>query len=352
MEVDPKRLVEQGYDHMAERYLESKDPHDPVTLAALEEMARMLRPGAAVLDLGCGPGVPATRWLQEHGYQVTGVDISTRQLMLARQQVPGAFFRKADMTALEYPPAAFDAVVSFYAIIHVPRSEQLALMNRIHDWLKPGGIFLTTMSIGSWEGSEPDWEGWGAPMWWSHYGRDENLNMMRSAGFEIISAEVRTGTFVGEEEKWLWVLAIGKWAVKHNVVKTFFSHLRLEVPEFEPVYRKHLRDNDEVLSYVLMGDVVRFVYEAYRQSVSNQADAKYWGKVVRISLALLEEAIDPSHKELVDVVWLGFVENMTPSYKEDLDAYLGIKAQLGPKLREVLNYFDPNDWYASKSWER
>src|SRR5436309_685151 len=100
METDPKRLVEQGYDHIAQRYLETKDPNDPPALAALEEMARLLRPGARVLDLGCGPGVPATRWLQEHGYEVTGVDISTQQLMLAHQQVPGAFFMKADMAAV------------------------------------------------------------------------------------------------------------------------------------------------------------------------------------------------------------------------------------------------------------
>jgi len=207
MDTDPKRLVEQGYDHMAERYLESKDPNDPVNLAALEEMARMLPHGAAVLDLGCGPGVPATSWLQEHGYAVTGVDISARQLELAQQQVPGATFIKSDMTALDFPPGAFDAVVSFFAIVHVPRDEQPALLGRIRDWLKPSGVFLATMSTGSWEGSEPDWEGWGAPMWWSHYGRDENLEMLRAAGFEVITAEVRTNTFVGAEEQWLWVLA-------------------------------------------------------------------------------------------------------------------------------------------------
>ena len=50
------------------------------------------------------------------------------------------------------------------------------------------------------------WEGWGAPMWWSHYGQDENLDMLREAGFEIGTAEVRTSTFAGGEERWLWVL--------------------------------------------------------------------------------------------------------------------------------------------------
>src|SRR5262249_17005457 len=82
------------------------------------------------------------------------------------------------------------------------RAEQPVLIARIHSWLKPGGSFLGTWAVSDWEGKEENWEGWGAPMWWSHYDKDQNLNMLRSAGFEIISAEVRT-----DKEIWLWVLA-------------------------------------------------------------------------------------------------------------------------------------------------
>src|SRR5690349_6794841 len=105
---DPKKLVEQRYDRMAEPYLRSRDPRDPITLAALEELARFLPPSAAVLDLGCGPGIPVTKWLAESGYEVTGVDISEKQLELARGQAPGVTFVKADMAALHFPPATFD----------------------------------------------------------------------------------------------------------------------------------------------------------------------------------------------------------------------------------------------------
>jgi hypothetical protein len=51
-----KRVVETGYDRVAERYLASKDAEDPTTLAALKELARELPPDVAVLDLGCGAG--------------------------------------------------------------------------------------------------------------------------------------------------------------------------------------------------------------------------------------------------------------------------------------------------------
>ena len=78
-----RELVERGYDRVPERYLATKDPQDPLVLSALEEMTADLPPGAAVLDLGCGAGFPATLWLARWGFDVTGVDLSERQLAIA-----------------------------------------------------------------------------------------------------------------------------------------------------------------------------------------------------------------------------------------------------------------------------
>lgn len=203
-----RRTVERGYDRMAERYLATKDPEDPLALAALEDLASFLPPAAAVLDLGCGAGVPVTRWLADRGFAVTGVDVSARQLELARSNVPAATFIKADMIFLSFAPATFDAVVAFHSIIHVPRTEHPMLLAKIQRWLKPGGTFLATMTVTEYEGEEDDWEGWGAPMAWSHYGGDANVAMLREAGFELRYAEPRTGGGTGDEdETWLWVLA-------------------------------------------------------------------------------------------------------------------------------------------------
>jgi SAM-dependent methyltransferase len=202
--LDPKEVVEAGYDRMAEGYLAARGESDPVTLGAMEDLARGLRAGAAVLDLGCGAGVPATRWLAQRGYVVTGVDVSSRQLELARQLVPGATFIKGDMTSLDFPPGTFDAVVALYSIIHVPREEQAGLIGKITVWLRPGGAFLATWPLTDWEGEEANWEGWGATMWWSHYDRDTYMEMLKSTGFAIASAEVRTQD---NGETWLWALA-------------------------------------------------------------------------------------------------------------------------------------------------
>jgi ubiquinone/menaquinone biosynthesis C-methylase UbiE len=200
-----KRTVEAGYDRIADQYLASKDPEDPATLAALEELACCLPSGASVLDLGCGAGVPVTRWLAER-FAVTGVDVSPKQLDLARQHVPQAEFVKADMTELSFEPESFDAVFAFHSIIHVPRSEHPALLGKIQRWLRPGGAFLATWAFGAWEGEDEDWEGWGAPMLWSHHDGETSLELLRGAGFEVERAETRTTSGPGSDESWLWVL--------------------------------------------------------------------------------------------------------------------------------------------------
>ncbi len=206
---DPnERTVESGYDRMAGRYLATKDPEDPLALGALEDLASLIPSEAAVLDLGCGAGVPVTRWLADRGFAVTGVDVSAKQLELARTYVPDGTFLKADMTEVVFGPETFDAVVAFHSIIHVPRTEHPTLLESIHRWLKPGGALLATLTVADYEGRDENWEGWGAPMVWSHYDRNANVAMLREACFEMRYAEPRTGGGTGDDtETWLWVLA-------------------------------------------------------------------------------------------------------------------------------------------------
>ncbi len=139
---------------------------------------------------------------------MTGVDLSGRQIELARRFVPGATFVKSDMTELSLAPETFGAVVAFHSIIHVPRADHPALLADIYHWLEPGGYFLATLTVTDFEGEESDWEGWGAAMRWSHYDERTNVEMLRRSGFEIVYAEPRTGKGTGDaEETWLWVLA-------------------------------------------------------------------------------------------------------------------------------------------------
>ena len=86
----PRRIVADGYDAIAERYFAWSDARPVADAPGLAcPGARGIPAGSDVLDLGCGAGVPMTRALAA-GRRVTGVDISARQIELARAAVPDA----------------------------------------------------------------------------------------------------------------------------------------------------------------------------------------------------------------------------------------------------------------------
>lgn len=200
--ADGRRIVEEGYDRVAESYLASKREIPPALLTLLERTVADTPREGRVVDLGCGAGVPITAWLADRA-RVTGVDISARQLELARANVPRAGLIKADMAEVDFPPDSIAAVVASYSIIHLPRDLHPPLLGRIARWLVPGGRFLATWPRTAWEGAEEDWMEWGASMWWSHHDEATNRGMLREVGFELEHAEL----IADGDETWLWVLA-------------------------------------------------------------------------------------------------------------------------------------------------
>jgi cyclopropane fatty-acyl-phospholipid synthase-like methyltransferase len=165
-------LVRRGYDAISLAY-RGDDAQAHGTSAEdvrryagwIADLAALLRPGARVVDLGCGAGIPATRELATRGLQVLGVDFSAVQLRRARRLIPAARLIQADMTALQLRPASTDAVVSFYALIHVPVADQQTLFPRIRSWLRPGGYFLAIVGATRWTGTS---RYLGADMFWDH----------------------------------------------------------------------------------------------------------------------------------------------------------------------------------------
>jgi SAM-dependent methyltransferase len=128
--------------------------------------------------LGCGAGVPATKLLVEKNFDVLGVDISAVQIERARQLVPGATFVQADMATWEHEPAAFDAVVSFYSLIHLPIEDQWTLFRNIRRWLRPNGYLLAIVGFERWTGVE---DYLGSPMFWDHADRATYLGWLAEA---------------------------------------------------------------------------------------------------------------------------------------------------------------------------
>lgn len=104
-----------------------------------------LRPGDALLDLGCGPGLYCDRFARA-GLHVTGMDMSRRSIDHARAHAAAhglaITYVHGDYLEMEYRDA-FDAVVLIYgdlcALAPEPRDR---LLRAVHAALSPRGRFV------------------------------------------------------------------------------------------------------------------------------------------------------------------------------------------------------------------
>ena len=174
-----------SYDRLASAYAESRVGE---THPELEWLLERLEDGSAVLDIGCGAGVPVTQLLAKR-FAVTGVDVSKEMLRLARANVPNANFVRADITSVEFDESTFDAAVAFFSLFHIPREDHARLFRRIRDWLKPGGYLMCTLSLDSETGYTQD-DFFGAKMYWSNYGLPEYEELLTGIGFTMFANKI------------------------------------------------------------------------------------------------------------------------------------------------------------------
>jgi ubiquinone/menaquinone biosynthesis C-methylase UbiE len=138
--IEPWDLVANGYAETTMQLL-AHYAHEAIA-------ASNLKPGAAILDVACGPGTLALMVAHEAGL-VHGIDFSMPMLDIFRQHVQRAehnniTIQHGDAQELPYANNTFDAAFSMFGLMFFPdRSKGFAEINRT---LKPGG----TIAVTSW----------------------------------------------------------------------------------------------------------------------------------------------------------------------------------------------------------
>ncbi len=189
-----------AYDELADAFAErtAAMPPDIVTLGE-DILARFPSP-PAVLDVGCGPGRDMA-WFEDRGAAVTGIDVSSRMLELARERCVGELFAM-DMRKLALPDASFDVVWSIASLLHLPKADAPLALAEFGRVAKPDGLVVVVVKAGDGERWERtgDWP----QRLFARYEPRELRDACRAAGLTVESVAESTSE---RGEVWLQVVA-------------------------------------------------------------------------------------------------------------------------------------------------
>lgn len=154
MATNNNRRTIQSYEGYARQYAAavSRDPSPP-TQEGARRLVQATRPGAAILEIGSGPGWDAD-FLESLGATVHRTDVTAafRQVQAERGKQVAALDILSD--ELRGP---YDGIMAMCVLLNIDRDQVAPVLGKVSRALVPGGAFLVSLREGEgelWERGE------------------------------------------------------------------------------------------------------------------------------------------------------------------------------------------------------
>jgi SAM-dependent methyltransferase len=137
-----------GYEGIAELFIARRGTRltvgDAIGAATIRAWAESLPVGAAVLDLGSGPGEPSTRVLRDAGLTPFAVDASPTMVAAFRARFPDVPIECNTVESSSFFHREFDAVLAWGLLFLLEPEAQAQVIEKVGRALKRQGRFLFT----------------------------------------------------------------------------------------------------------------------------------------------------------------------------------------------------------------
>lgn len=144
-----KSILEQNrkaYDALAESYAQHWVNNPDVQLT--DQFLSMLKKGAKILDVGCGPGHYSSYFIDQ-GFVVEAIDTSPAMLKLVKRRDPRIRPRLLDMSSLDYEDNEFDGLWVCASLPHIPKESVGKVLAGFRRVLNHDGCMLVNAIIGN-----------------------------------------------------------------------------------------------------------------------------------------------------------------------------------------------------------
>ena len=193
--------VARSYDMVAEEYAaEFKDElaNKPFDRKMIEWLVEKTDRRGPYCDMGCGPGQIA-RYLNDLGVEAFGIDISGEMVEQAKLLNPDVRFEQGSMLSLgSVSDNSLGGIAAFYSLLHLDRKYLVPALLELHRTLRPGGVLLTALHIGSQVVHRDEWFGKEVSIDFLFFETQEMKDNLQRAGFTLEEV-VERDPYVGFE---------------------------------------------------------------------------------------------------------------------------------------------------------
>jgi SAM-dependent methyltransferase len=136
-------MTKNYYDENYEEYF--KNTIDADVSEIIDKFLSYLKPGARILDAGCGVGRDTKVFLQK-GYEVEAFDSSVQMVRLSSEYT-GQMTRLLRFEDMDYGDE-FDGIWACASLLHVSREDLPDVFRRLERALKKGGVLYASFKVG------------------------------------------------------------------------------------------------------------------------------------------------------------------------------------------------------------
>jgi len=169
-----------GYEKIASEYISARSEF-PIGTSLVREWAKSLSPHSKILDIGCGNGIPVTQAAIDSGHSLFAIDASQSMIQAFTDHFPHATAKCEPVEHSDFFEEKFDGVIAIGIIFLLEKLEQIAMIRRVGEILRPSGQFLFSAPIeaGKWQDAMTGSE-------CLSLGKDKYAYELSSAGMQIL----------------------------------------------------------------------------------------------------------------------------------------------------------------------
>lgn len=190
------------YNENAKEY--EKRSANAINEKEIEEFCSYLPKKASVLDAGCGFGRDSKAFF-DRGYKITGIDLSSGLLKIAKEKYPQINFVKGNLLSLPFKDESFNGVWAHASLVHFDEDSQIKkALDEFNRVLKPNGILHVTVKAKGSEEREQEkrFFRYDSPKDWYVF--------LEKSGFFVEKIYSEEGRNKDKKRKVEWVVALGK----------------------------------------------------------------------------------------------------------------------------------------------